>query len=243
MDEGLQDEWLSKWQKVLYLKEEYSDKNEQDAQIETINFRYFLRDQECPEEVKQELAVEPLLLYLLAAMHRDGKIQLADFGIGNRIQSKITIYQQSLEWVLTKQRDKALQRQITGLSADEFHGIISVSLSFHNLPEIAESNRKLANQLHVALSDSLLAGFTRQTCQLMINPSVVEFQETLKKMTTCCRPSDTFFLCIVVRRPPEIVCIHNNVVQPRAMGCASKMERTQLRTLHSQKQGLLVSPN
>ena len=129
MDQQLQEVWLSKWQKVLYNNTEYyPDKTPQDAEEEIIKFTEFLFDAKCPEEVQDELAVEPLLLYLLAAMHRDGEIKLADFGDGTAIQSKITIYEQSFNWVLTKQRDKELQRQITGLSPDEFEEVMEIML-------------------------------------------------------------------------------------------------------------------
>ena len=129
MDQQLQNVWLGKWQQVLYNNtEEYPDKTAQDAEEEIIKFTEFIDNKKCPQEVKEELAVEPLLLYLLAAMHRDGEIKLADFGEGTGIQSKITIYQQSFDWVLTKQRDKELQRQITGLSADEFEYVMETIL-------------------------------------------------------------------------------------------------------------------
>lgn len=113
MDSDLQAQWLEKWEKVV-------DKNPEIARRKTQSFREFLEADNCPEEVKEELAVEPLLLYLLAAMHRDGKLTLEDFQNESKVEAKITIYEQSLEWVLTKQRDKYLQARITGLHKDSF---------------------------------------------------------------------------------------------------------------------------
>ncbi len=108
---------MQKWQQVVNPDPEVAAK-------ETNAFQEFLNAKECPQEVKEDLAVEPLLLYLLAAMHRDrdrdGGIKLADFQGGSKVQAKIRVYDRSLEWVLTKQRNKWLHSQIIGLEADTF---------------------------------------------------------------------------------------------------------------------------
>ncbi|MBD2500292.1 pentapeptide repeat-containing protein [Anabaena azotica] len=94
MDEQLQQEWLNKWEAVQ------TDKGK------TAAFEQFLHSDKCPDEVKK-LAQEPLLLYLLAAMYRDGKLDIEKLeqASDNRT-AKIIIYQEAVNWVLTKQRSE-----------------------------------------------------------------------------------------------------------------------------------------
>jgi uncharacterized protein YjbI with pentapeptide repeats len=94
MDEQLQQQWLNKWEAVQ------TDKGK------TAAFEQFLHSDKCPDEVKK-LAQEPLLLYLLAAMYRDGKLDInkLEQASDNRT-AKIIIYQEAVNWVLTKQRSE-----------------------------------------------------------------------------------------------------------------------------------------
>jgi hypothetical protein len=94
MDSELQQQWLSKWEVQVG-----TDK--------TGAFKQFLQDERCPKRVR-ELAQEPLLLYLLAAMHRDGELTVEKFEGASRTTAKILIYEKSLDWVLTKQRPEQL---------------------------------------------------------------------------------------------------------------------------------------
>ncbi|MBD1935051.1 MULTISPECIES: pentapeptide repeat-containing protein [Cyanophyceae] len=100
MDDELQQQWFTKWETQIG-----GDK--------TLAFQQFLQDTRCPDRVR-ELAKEPLLLYLLAAMHRDGKLTVEMFEGASGVGAKILIYEQSLEWVLTEQRKKWLNRELTG---------------------------------------------------------------------------------------------------------------------------------
>ncbi|MBD1896309.1 pentapeptide repeat-containing protein [Coleofasciculus sp. FACHB-129] len=100
MDDELQQQWFTKWETQVG-----GDK--------TSAFQQFLQDKRCPDRVR-ELAEEPLLLYLLAAMHRDGKLTVEMFEGASGVGAKILIYEQSLEWVLTEQRKKWLNRKLTG---------------------------------------------------------------------------------------------------------------------------------
>ncbi|MEP0754451.1 pentapeptide repeat-containing protein [Trichocoleus sp. Lan] len=100
MDDELQPQWLTKWETQV-------GKDKSSA------FQQFLRDKSCPDRVR-ELAKEPLLLYLLAAMHRDGKLTVEMFAGASGVGAKILIYEQSLEWVLTEQRPEWLNRELTG---------------------------------------------------------------------------------------------------------------------------------
>ena len=106
VDKALQKVWLSKWQEII----------KSPSEIEA--FQQFLQAKNCPDSVK-ELAQEPLLLYLLAAMHRDQEVNIDDFQNTDALDSKTTIYEKSLDWVLTKQRNQQTYRNvqfdITGL--------------------------------------------------------------------------------------------------------------------------------
>lgn len=111
MDGEVQQQWFRKWE----------------AQVgtdEIMAFQQFLHDDNCPERVR-ELAQEPLLLYLLAAMHRDGELTPQTFAQSSGTQAKILIYQKSLDWVLTKQRPEWLQRDITEQDSEDLHRILS----------------------------------------------------------------------------------------------------------------------
>ena len=112
MDDELQQQWLSKWEAQL-------------GQKKTSAFQHFLQDKCCPEQVKSDLAREPLLLYLLAAMHRDGELKVEDFQGTNSTQAKILIYNQAVNWVLTKQRSELLNRKLTELEIEDLRRILT----------------------------------------------------------------------------------------------------------------------
>jgi hypothetical protein len=91
MNAELQNQWFTNWRKQFE-----TDK--------TTEFQQFLQDNDrCPKQA-QELAKEPLLLYMLAAMHRDDKLDISKFEQASGTAAKILVYEQALEWVLTKQR-------------------------------------------------------------------------------------------------------------------------------------------
>ncbi|WP_019500105.1 NACHT domain-containing protein [Pseudanabaena sp. PCC 6802] len=90
MDADLQHRWLGKWA-VL--------EGERTASA----FQSFLESDNCPERVK-ELAREPLLIYLLAGMHRDGEIATETFAGISAVNAKVLIYEKAIDWILTKQR-------------------------------------------------------------------------------------------------------------------------------------------
>ena len=93
MDGQLQQKWLDKWEELP------------DNKGKTAAFGQFLQSDKCPSEVKK-LAQEPLLLYLLAAMYRDGKLAIDKLEQASHSTAKIVIYQEALNWVLTKQRSQ-----------------------------------------------------------------------------------------------------------------------------------------
>ncbi|MFB8793821.1 MAG: pentapeptide repeat-containing protein [Microcoleus sp.] len=112
MDDELQQQWLSKWSAKFGAEK-------------TSAFHNFLQDERCPQQVKSDLAREPLLLYLLAAMHRDGRLKVEDFQGTNSTQSKFLIYNQAVNWVLTKQRSKLLNRDLTEFETEDLRHILT----------------------------------------------------------------------------------------------------------------------
>jgi len=83
-----------------------------------------LHDPRLPDRV-HELTREPLLLYLLAAMHRDGELRLEMFEAASEASAKVLIYQKTLDWVLTKQRPELLNRDLTELEIEGLRRILA----------------------------------------------------------------------------------------------------------------------
>lgn len=120
MDEEIQSQWLGNWKKVAD-----PDAAVGAAKIEA--FRQFLRGESCPERVR-ELAQEPLLLYLLAAMHRDGTIEAEKFAGADAGGAKVLIYEAALDWVLNRQRGDAednLNPALTGLDPEDLRSVLA----------------------------------------------------------------------------------------------------------------------
>ena len=114
MNDDIQQRWFEKWQTIV-------------GEVEAEKFQEFLHSEQCPKQVK-ELAREPLLLYLLAAMHRDGKLQAEMFAGANVGGAKILIYEQALEWVLEKQRmeeGRNLNLEITKLALEDLETLLA----------------------------------------------------------------------------------------------------------------------
>ncbi|TVP66300.1 MAG: hypothetical protein EA343_01715, partial [Nodularia sp. (in: Bacteria)] len=110
MNDKLQEQWLEKWGKLV---------GQDKAEV----FQDFLTADSCPKRVK-ELAREPLLLYLLAAMHRDDKLNTEMFKDSSGAQAKILIYQTTMDWVLTKQRPQELNDTITEFETEDLRLIL-----------------------------------------------------------------------------------------------------------------------
>ncbi|MDY6806621.1 MAG: pentapeptide repeat-containing protein [Cyanobacteriota bacterium] len=119
MADDIQEQWLANWQAVV-------DADEAEAAAKTEKFREFLRDETCPEQVK-ELAREPLLLYLLAAMQRDGQLEAQMFAGADAGQGKVLVYEQALEWVLEKQRSedgRNFNQKLTKLESEDLRALL-----------------------------------------------------------------------------------------------------------------------
>ncbi|MEO1210533.1 MAG: pentapeptide repeat-containing protein [Cyanobacteria bacterium J06638_20] len=93
MRDELRQQWLAKWQRIF-------------GEAEVNRFQSFI--EACPKEIADHLAREPLLLYLLARLHREGHLHQELFSAGNSpnqtIQAKIRVYREAVNWVLKKQR-------------------------------------------------------------------------------------------------------------------------------------------
>jgi hypothetical protein len=86
----LREQWLTQWQ-VIFGEETVAA------------FRQFL--EACPKDITNTLAREPLLLYLLARLNREGQLTAQMFADAQtEIQAKLRIYRESVNWVLEKQR-------------------------------------------------------------------------------------------------------------------------------------------
>ena len=99
MAPNVQARWLANWDAAH-------------GQSLAAGFQGFLES--CPQPV-QALAREPLLLYLLAAMYRDGRLASETFAKSGKgfaaatwgtpeLAAKVSIYQQAIDWVVEKQR-------------------------------------------------------------------------------------------------------------------------------------------
>ena len=107
MDDSIRQTWLNKWEAKVGTQE-------------ANDFEQFL--QACPDEINDNLAREPLLLYLLARMHREGYLKVEMFVNAEGIKAKIRIYDESVKWVLEEQRksdDKDRNFDLTKLESQD----------------------------------------------------------------------------------------------------------------------------
>ncbi|WP_017297899.1 NACHT domain-containing protein [Nodosilinea nodulosa] len=109
MDDDLQAQWFVKWGRLMGQDPNY--------------LRGILKDPRLPDRL-QELAREPLLLYLLGAMHRDGALRLEMFEGAEGAKAKVLIYETALDWVLTKQRPERLNLDIAELDTESLRRIL-----------------------------------------------------------------------------------------------------------------------
>ncbi|MBE9113589.1 pentapeptide repeat-containing protein, partial [Nodosilinea sp. LEGE 07298] len=109
MDDDLQTQWFVKWGRLMGQDPNY--------------LKGILKDPRLPDRL-QELAREPLLLYLLGAMHRDGALRLEMFDGAEGAKAKVLIYETALDWVLTQQRPDWLNRDIAELDTDSLRRIL-----------------------------------------------------------------------------------------------------------------------
>ena len=100
----LREQWLSNWQRIF-------------GKSEADQFCKFL--EVCPKEIDNSLARDPLLLYLLARLHREGRLTSEIFTSSQKEKlGKLRIYRESINWVLEKQRQDEIIR-LSGLDDPE----------------------------------------------------------------------------------------------------------------------------
>lgn len=93
-DKEQQNQWIRNWGNIQ-------------GEDKSINFSEWLMNDQCPQTVR-ELAQEPLLLYLLAAMHRSGELGSEIFdGLKGKTE-KISVYEKFVDWVLKYRRPEWL---------------------------------------------------------------------------------------------------------------------------------------
>ncbi|MBW4520259.1 MAG: pentapeptide repeat-containing protein [Scytolyngbya sp. HA4215-MV1] len=110
MDDELQERWFSQWGKLIA--------------ADPAHLKAILQDERLPDRVR-ELAREPLLLYLLAAMHCDGELKLEMFAGADGAKARDLIYSRTIDWVLTKQRPEWLNQDITELQTESLRRILA----------------------------------------------------------------------------------------------------------------------
>ncbi|HEY9615009.1 NACHT domain-containing protein, partial [Allocoleopsis sp.] len=103
MGDSIRQTWLDKWAAKVGTQE-------------ASEFQQFL--QACPAEIQDNLAREPLLLYLLGRMHREQHLNVQKLAEAEGITAKIRIYDESVKWVLDKQRQDENLR-LAGLESDD----------------------------------------------------------------------------------------------------------------------------
>ncbi|BDM82788.1 pentapeptide repeat-containing protein [Acaryochloris marina] len=109
MNDHLRSDWLGKWRRKF-------------GNQEVTEFENFLAA--CPEEIHNNLAREPLVLYLLARLHREGRLQSAMFAKAEGIAAKLCIYRESIKWVLEKQRDDENIRLAGVEDLEDLHDVL-----------------------------------------------------------------------------------------------------------------------
>ena len=111
LDDAQQHRWFANWARLA-------------GSENALNLQRFLQDQRCPEAV-QQLAREPLLLYLLAAMQRDAELNLEMFEQSGVTNAKVLIYARTLDWMLTTQRPAWLNQDLTELETESLRRILA----------------------------------------------------------------------------------------------------------------------
>jgi Pentapeptide repeats (8 copies)/NACHT domain len=95
MNDDIRNDWLRKWAAKF-------------GELEIKEFIDFLNA--CGADIKDGLAREPLLLYVLVRIHREGAVKSTDLIGKSGMAAKVIVYDKTIEWVLAKQRDDLNQK-------------------------------------------------------------------------------------------------------------------------------------
>ncbi|KAK1947989.1 hypothetical protein P3T76_000279 [Phytophthora citrophthora] len=76
--------------------------------------------------------------------------------------------------------------------------LVAVSYNFKNLPTLSEKTKDVAMSLFDSLVDQRFNRFSRRGSKLLLNPSVIEFQDTMKELKEIIaeEPNSSFFMCL-----------------------------------------------
>ena len=108
MTDEQRDEWLVGWAELF-------------GEEEANGFKDFLAA--CPNDISEQLAREPLLLYMLGRLHRENQLSAQMFAKAKGIQAKIRVYDESVKWVLERQRQE-VSVQIPGLETEDLRQVL-----------------------------------------------------------------------------------------------------------------------
>jgi NACHT domain len=95
MKNEIRDTWLQKWAAKF-------------GELDIKEFVEFLNA--CGADIKDGLAREPLLLYVLVRIHREGAVRYIDLIGKSGMAAKVIVYDKAIEWVLAKQREDLNQK-------------------------------------------------------------------------------------------------------------------------------------
>lgn len=178
MDDELQEEWFGKWSNLV------SGQN-------PAYFSEFLQDYTCPESLK-EIAREPLWLYFLSALHRDGQLYPERLDNTSYTQAKILIYQQVLEWVVSCFHPQTRKDEFPNIDAlDNWRSLLTeiglcvrqsgslyaplniIEQRLENLPDVKNLLREIAQILERKILKNPLGNLAYKTNNF---PEIPEFQ-------------------------------------------------------------------
>ncbi|KAL3673224.1 hypothetical protein V7S43_000947 [Phytophthora oleae] len=76
--------------------------------------------------------------------------------------------------------------------------LVVVSYNFKNVPALSEKTKEVAMSLFDSLVDQRFNHFSRRGSKLLLNPSVIEFQDTMKELKEILaeEPNSSFFMCL-----------------------------------------------
>ncbi len=110
MNDEIRNTWLRKWSAKF-------------GELEIKEFVDFLNA--CGADIKDGLAREPLLLYVLVRIHREGAVRATDLIGKSGMAAKVKVYDKAIEWVLEKQRGYLNEKIVENLEIDELRQLLT----------------------------------------------------------------------------------------------------------------------
>ena len=110
LDDALQDQWLGQWERLTG-----NDASGLKAMLKAIDL----------PECSLDLTREPLMLYFLAAMYRDGRLKLAALTGASGDRVKFLLYQQIFYWALSQQHPGLLNRELTSAEVESLRRLLA----------------------------------------------------------------------------------------------------------------------